>query len=87
VKPKPRPLQSLIDKICSEYGFQISRTEVEKIESGPDRTAQELTDTLLRLEGLDPLLADPWLRLEVLHAIEDWYSLPRSTGRRRITIP
>ena len=87
MKPQPKALMSLVDKISSEYGFQIARSEIEKLENGPDLTAQELADILLRLEGLDPVLGDPWLRREILWTIEDWYSLPRSTGRRRITIP
>ena len=82
-----KPLKVLMDRVSADLGFCLPLSEIERIESGPSLTAQDLADEIFRAEGLDPLLAETELWREVFWRVEDWAGLQRSSGRRRITSP
>lgn len=78
-RPKSRR-EALLYELCARGGYCSTGLTVDDLTA--ELNANEITDMVLRREGLDPVLCDRKQSACVLHMVQDWLFDPRGRGAK-----
>jgi hypothetical protein len=54
----PHEAKTLLDRLCTMYGFCLTPLWSARLTNNPPQSVQKYTDTIFLAEGLDPRTAD-----------------------------
>jgi hypothetical protein len=70
--------EALLKELCARGGYCSTGLTVDDLTA--DLSADEITEMVLRGEGLDPVMTDRKQAASVLRTVEDWLFDPRGQG-------
>jgi hypothetical protein len=79
LRPRTRA-EGLLAAVCAELGFCDTGLRTEDFTD--DLAADEITDMIIRGEGLDPVMTRKELRQQVREIVEDWWFKLDGPGAR-----
>jgi hypothetical protein len=78
-RPKSRR-EALLHELCARGGYCTTGLTVDDLTA--ELSANEITEMVLRGEGLDPVMTDRKQSAAVLRIVQDWLFDPRGRGVR-----
>ena len=76
-RPRSRR-EALLYELCARGGYCSTGLAVDDLTA--ELSADEITEMLLRGEGLDPVMTDRKQSADVLRMVQDWLFDPRGRG-------
>ncbi len=78
-RPRSRR-EALLQELCARGGYCSTGLTVDDLTA--ELSANEITEMVLRGEGLDPVMTDRKQSAAVLRIVQDWLFDPRGRGVR-----
>jgi hypothetical protein len=81
-RPAGTAMEAMMYELCVGLGFCLAPDDEQLLRESPPEDIDAFTDAVLVAEGMDPLLADKHLRLQVRGVIAKWFARGAITGVR-----